>query len=219
MVDTAPTPTGVQRCLVEIRQMIISGELLPGQKVHQGEIASALNVSRIPVREALSTLRAEGVLTYKPNTGFTVARFSGADLSEIYLMRRLLETSLLETIDLSEVDTEELSALNERLAGLSSSESPDDYQQTNHDFHFRLFEYSPLPLVRQEVLRLWYMSSFYRSLYIQEADSQLRVHDDHERIVDAIRQCDLPELIRLSDEHRASTETLVVQRIGFSRPR
>jgi DNA-binding GntR family transcriptional regulator len=219
MAKSTPTATGVQRCLTEIRQMIISGELLPGQKVHQGEIAGLLKVSRIPVREALSTLQAEGVLTYKPNTGFTVARFSGEDLSEIYLMRRLLETTLLQSIDLKTVDIDELVVLNERLDSLSSSETPDDYQDTNQEFHFRLFEYSPLKLVRQEVRRLWYMSSFYRSLYIQEADSRLRVHDDHERIIHAIRAQDLEELVHLSDVHRTSTEILVTQRLGWSRPR
>lgn len=216
---TTTTATGVQRCLTEIRQMIISGELLPGQKVHQGEIASLLNVSRIPVREALSTLQAEGVLTYKANTGFTVARFSGEDLAEIYLMRRLLETELLRSIDLSAVDVDELATLNEKLAGLSSANEPDDFQATNHAFHFRIFEYSPLTLVRQEVNRLWYMSSFYRSLYIQEASSALRVQEDHEHILEAIRRGDHEELVRISDEHRSSTEELVTRRIGWSRPR
>ncbi len=219
MTDSAPATTGVQRCLSEIRHMIISGELLPGQKVHQGEVASLLDVSRIPVREALSTLQAEGVLTYKANTGFTVARFNGEDLTEIYLMRRLLETELIRSIDLSAVDVGELETLNCALAGLSSSNDPDSYQQTNHDFHFRLFEYSHLKLVRLEVERLWYMSTFYRSLYIQEIDSRLRVQEDHAQIIEAIRDRDVNQLISISDEHRHSTEALVVQRIGRSRPR
>lgn len=219
MAIKEPAATGVQRCLTQIRQMIISGELLPGQKVHQGEIADLLNVSRIPVREALSTLQAEGVLTYKPNTGFTVARFSGEDLAEIYLMRRLLETELIRSIDLTAVDVGELEALNEKLAGLSSADDPDEYQDTNRAFHFRLFAYSNLHLVREEVKRLWYMSSFYRSLYIQAADSRLRVHDDHVQIIDAIRANDVERLIQISNEHRHSTESLVTQRIGWSRPR
>lgn len=213
------TATGVQRCLAEIRQMIISGELLPGQKVHQGEIAAQLSVSRIPVREALSTLQAEGVLDYKPNTGFTVARFSGEDLAEIYLMRRLLETELMHTVDLSRVDLERLQQLNDRLETLSSHAEPDEWQATNLEFHFLIFDQSPLKLVREEIRRLWYMSSFYRSLYIQEIDSRLRVHDDHEQMIAAVRERDTEALIRISDEHRGSTEQLVSQRLGWSRPR
>ncbi len=220
MTDTTTeSSSGVQRCLREIRQMIISGQLLPGQKVHQGELAAQLNVSRIPVREALSTLHAEGVLVHKPNTGFTVARFSGEDLSEIYLMRRLLETELLRTVDLSTVDVDHLVGVNEHLHQTSSENDPDSFQQDNVEFHFGLFDYSPLELVRKEVRRLWYMSSFYRSLYMHEADSRLRVHADHDRILDAIRSNDVKELIRASDDHRASTEALVIQRLGWSRRR
>ncbi len=213
------TATGVQRCLAEIRQMIISGALLPGQKVHQGEIAAQLNVSRIPVREALSTLQAEGVLDYKPNTGFTVARFSGEDLAEIYLMRRLLETELMHTVDLTKVDVDELQRLNDHLETLSSVDDPDEWQSTNLDFHFLIFDQSPLKLVREEIRRLWYMSSFYRSLYIQEVDSRLRVHDDHEQMIAAVRENDIERLVAISDEHRGSTEKLVTQRLGWSRPR
>ena len=211
--------TGVGRCLTEIRNMIISGELLPGQKVHQGELAAQLKMSRIPVREALSTLQAEGVLVHKPNTGFTVARFSSDDFAEIYLMRRLLETELLRSIDLKRVDVEELEDINTHLCGYSSADETNKFQETNMHFHFRLFEYSELTLVRQEVGRLWYMSSFYRSLYIYEVDSILQVSSDHNQIMNAIRNQDVEELIRASDEHRKMTEVLVVRRLGHSRPR
>lgn len=219
MAKTTPTATGVQRCLTEIRQMIISGTLLPGQKVHQGEIAAQLDVSRIPVREALSTLQAEGVLDYRPNTGFTVARFSGEDLAEIYLMRRLLETEVVRTVDLSVVDVDELQRLNEHLRTLSAATEPDEWQSVNFDFHFLIFDPSPLKLVREEIRRLWYMSSFYRSLYIQQADTQLRVCEDHGRIIEAVRAQDNEALIKVSDEHRGSTEHLLTQRLGWSRPR
>jgi DNA-binding GntR family transcriptional regulator len=204
--------------LADIRQMILTGELLPGQKVHQADLAAQLNVSRIPVREALSTLQAEGVLVHKPNTGFTVARFSSEDLSEIYLMRRLLETALLESIDLTQVDADELERINANLEEIPPSESPTDYQAANHRFHFRLFDYSPLLLVRSEVARHWYKSEFYRSLYLHEAAS-LHVHTDHERIIAAIRANDRKALIQASDEHRETTEQLIVRRLGRSRPR
>ncbi|MGH1561404.1 GntR family transcriptional regulator [Mumia sp. DW29H23] len=211
--------TGVERALTEIRRMVLEGELLPGQKVHQGELAEHLKLSRIPVREALSTLHAEGVLDHRPNTGFTVSRFSSDDLIEIYLMRRLLETELIRSIDLSTVDVDELARINHHLGALSAAAEADEFQESNEHFHFKLFEYSPLTQVRREIERLWYMSSFYRSLYMHEADSSLRVNADHDRILDAIRDQDVEELIRASDDHRASTEALVVRRLGRSRPR
>lgn len=206
--------TGVERSLHEIRQMIIDGELLPGEKVHQSDLAVKLNISRIPVREALSTLHAEGVLVYKPNVGFTVARFKGSDLVEIYLMRRLLETVIIRSIDLSVVDVEELSDLNQQLAVVSSEGTHEQFQRVNQRFHFRFFEYSDLALVRDEVERLWYMSTFYRSLYIQELDSPSQIISDHESIIQAIRDQDVEAVIQASDDHREATEVSTVPRLS-----
>lgn len=208
----------VGRCLQQIRQMILQGDLLPGQKVHQGELAEALEMSRIPVREALSTLQAEGLLVHRPNTGFSVVRFSRDDLHEIYLMRRLLETELLRSIDLSEVDADALEEIDDRLSVTSAEEQPDEYHQTNTEFHFALFDHSPLQLVRREVAQLWYKSAFYRSLYFNEAAAP-QVHDDHRAIVAAVRSNDLEELIRVSDLHRTVTENLMSHRLGRSRSR
>lgn len=221
-VLTEATPareTSVSRCLGALRQLILSGALLPGEKLHQSDLAEQLNVSRIPLREALSTLAAEGVLDYKANTGYRVARFSSDDLSEIYLMRRLLETEILSTVDLAHVDVGELQQLNEDLRQTDPAKEQDRYQKVNLHFHFRLFEYSPLGLVREEVSRLWYMSSFYRSLYLHEVRASLHVIADHERIIRAVEAGDVQELVRASDDHRRGTENLVVRRLGRSRLR
>ena len=215
----AVEPSGVDRCLAKIRDMVLSGELLPGQKVHQAELAEDLKLSRIPVREALSKLQAEGLLVHKPNTGFTVARFNSEDLSEIYLMRRLLETELLRSVDLTTVDAGELAETNAQMAEPEAMESPDVYQRLNLAFHFAIFDCSPLELVRQEVARLWYMSGFYRSLYLYEAETSGHLRAEHEQMIEAVRAGDLDALVAVSDAHRSRTERLVVARLGRRRGR
>lgn len=209
--------SGVEKCLVQIRAMVLSGELLPGQKVHQSALAEALGVSRIPVREALSKLQSEGVLVHKPNTGFTVARFSGEDLSEIYLMRRLLETELLRSIDFSLVDFDTMQHAHEEMIALSSGESPEAFQECNYAFHFALFDASPLELVRQELSRLWYMSGFYRSMHLREVETLFHLQSEHEQIIRVARSGDVDQLIKESDAHRTWTERVVVNRLGRSR--
>jgi DNA-binding GntR family transcriptional regulator len=218
-VNVEPAQTNVSKCLTGIRKMILNGELLPGEKVHQAELAEHLKVSRIPLREALSTLQAEGVLAYKPNAGFRVARFSSEDLTEIYLMRRLLETEILRSINLDEVDLDELIRLNDLIRTTDPTEMLDEYQNLNSDFHFTLFGYSPLRLVREEVSRLWYMSGFYRSLHLHEARTSLNVVAEHDGIIEAVRQRDADELVRVCDAHRRGTEKLVTARLGRSRLR
>jgi DNA-binding GntR family transcriptional regulator len=211
--------SGVDRCVAEIRQMIVAGDLLPGQKINQGELADQLGLSRIPVREALAKLQAEGLVAHKTNTGFTVARFNREDLSEIYLMRRLLETELLRSIDLAQVDVGQLSALNQQMAAIPADQSPEEYQRLNRAFHFALFGYSHLELVCQEISRLWYLSGFYRSLYLFESDAYVHLADEHEEIITAVRAGDADALIAASDKHRSETENLIVRRLGRRRPR
>ena len=202
---TAAPDTSVGRCAGEIRAMILSGKLLPGQKVHQADLAELLNVSRIPVHAALSTLESEGLLVHKPNSGFTVARFSADELSQIYLMRRVLETELLRSLDLTEIDADELERLNGVLDTISPRANLPEYQQTNLRFHFVLFDRSPLTLVHAEVARLWYRSGYYRSLRLHLSEAAPGVHNDHVRIIEAVRANDVEALIRASDLHRGST--------------
>ena len=193
----------VGRCVKGIRAMVLSGELLPGQKVTQGALADQLQVSRIPIREALATLQAEGVLVHKPNSGFTVARFSAEDLSEIYLMRRLLETELLNSIDLAAVDVDGMRRLYDQMADVGTPETRETYQQLNTDFHFVLFNASPLELVRQELARLWHMSGFYRLIYLYQDAMFTQLQRDHRQIISAVKARDLERLIAIVDKHRA----------------
>lgn len=194
--------------------MVLSGELLPGQKVLQKELAEHLGVSRIPVREALAQLHAEGILDHRPNTGFTVGRFTAEDLAEIYLMRRLLETELIRVTDLRQVDVVKMRALHDRLTSVSPVTEPEEFQRLNQEFHFTLFEASTLTRVCQEVRRLWYMSGFYRSFYLHTADRWVSLQAEHLAIVQAIEQGQHERLIEHSNEHREWTERLVAPRLG-----
>jgi DNA-binding GntR family transcriptional regulator len=197
--------------------MVLGGELLPGQKVQQVALAEALGVSRIPVREAMSRLHSEGILDYKPNTGYTVARFNSEDLAEIYLMRRLLETELVKSVDLAEVDVAAMRRLQTDMTAAARKEMHDEFQRLNLEFHFAIFDPSPLVLVRQELQRLWYMSDFYRSMYLFESEITQRLVAEHRAILDAVKAKDRKRLLKELDAHRAGTEHIVVRRLGRRR--
>lgn len=198
--------TDTDSCLVRLRQLVLTGELLPGEKVNQAELAQRLGVSRVPVREALASLRAEGLVEARPNTGYTVVRPTVEDLAEIYQMRALLEDALLATVDLAAVDVDELRRLNARLAELDPLTQFAEYREVNEAFHFAIFDASPQRMVRRQVAQLWTLSEFYRSLYVRTDTAHRRVVDDHVRITDAIAAGDLDALIAISGEHRADTQ-------------
>jgi len=210
--------SGVERCLTRIRAMVLSGELLPGQKVLQKELAETLGVSRIPVREALAQLHAEGILDHRPNTGFSVGRFNTEDLVEIYLMRRLLETELIRSADFASIDLKRMKQIHAELSQVDPAVDPATYQRLNQGFHFTVFEASPLQLVCQEVKRLWYMSGFYRSILLFADERSSDLHREHAAMITAVQNGDHQEFVRLSDEHRKLTENAVVRRLGRARP-
>jgi len=193
-------------CLVRLRQLVLTGALLPGEKLNQADLAERLGVSRVPVREALASLRSEGLVEARPNSGFTVVRPTVEDLAEIYLMRGLLEDALLATVDPAAVDVAELRRLNARLSQLDPVAEFAAYREVNERFHFAIFEGSTQRMIRGEVIRLWSLSEFYRSIYIRADSAHRRVIDDHERIIDAIERGDRDGLVVLSGEHRAETQ-------------
>jgi DNA-binding GntR family transcriptional regulator len=83
--------TTYDRVLIELRGAILSGSHAPGTRLRQTELAQLYSTSRIPLREALRTLEAEGLVTSEPNCGATVAGLDAADVSELYAFRVALE--------------------------------------------------------------------------------------------------------------------------------
>ncbi len=74
-----------------IREMIISGDFAPGSRLRERELSQALDVSRVPVREALQQLEAEGFLNTSPRRGATVKQITLRDVNELFDVRLSLE--------------------------------------------------------------------------------------------------------------------------------
>src|SRR6476469_10319236 len=85
-----------QAILDELRRAILSGEVPPGSPIPVDEAADLFGVSRIPIRESLKTLIGEGLVDHQPRAGYTVARLTLAELSELYVVRGVLEMAALK---------------------------------------------------------------------------------------------------------------------------
>src|SRR5512144_935425 len=86
------TADGTERLLSErisdeIRRAVVSGELAPGSRVRQEELATRFGASRIPVREALRRLESEGLVTLVANSGDWIAKVDVAECIELYKIR------------------------------------------------------------------------------------------------------------------------------------
>ena len=199
-----------------LREMVRDGVLLPGQPIRQSPVAEQLGISRVPVREALKSLEADGLVEASPTGGFVVVRLSSAELSQIYLMRRLLETELLGRVPpVSEEDLTVLTGLNKEMAALVDNPTR-ELRGLNERFHFHMFALSGLHHVVAEVRRLWHRSAPYRLVYSAERDARARIVTEHDTLVDALRAGDTAALVRHMDEHRRTSEKDVIS--VLSRP-
>src|SRR5262244_4123470 len=84
------------RVYSQIKNLILSNEVLPGQKLHHQELSERLGVSRTPVREALTRLVQEGYVSLLPNRGFTCKEIRLQEADELYQLREALEAFAVE---------------------------------------------------------------------------------------------------------------------------
>ncbi|WP_152670729.1 GntR family transcriptional regulator [Rubrobacter aplysinae] len=198
--------TAQHAVLAEIRGMIMSRELKPGERLRPGEISERLEVSRLPIREALKVLEAEGQLTYQPHHGYRVTKFSMSELSEIYRMRQLLESEMLRSTA-SQVDEsliERLEDLIQEMDEISESENLLRFTEVNREFHMALLEYAGMPQFMRVVKTLWQVSDSYRSLFFNKPASRRRVQEEHRRIVEACKAREAEALVSAMNEHRSN---------------
>ena len=88
----------VQRVARRLSKAIVSGQLTPGERLSESVVARQLGVSRAPVREAARLLENSGLVTYLPNRGFFVRKFSAEELDNLYELRIIIETAAIRRL-------------------------------------------------------------------------------------------------------------------------
>ena len=197
-------PTTQEFVLEELRKTISAGELAPGQPIRQDSIAQGMGVSRVPLREALKTLEAEGQVIYQPHRGYSVAELSLSDLLEVYRMRELLESEAarvaaerFEDADLARVsdaqqDVEDAAERGDLVSMIAA----------NRRFHFALLEPAGMPRLLRVVRTLWDTTDAYRAVYYNAEPNRARVRAEHADILRAAHDRDAETLITLLTRHR-----------------
>src|SRR5690606_16879394 len=140
---TNPRAGVMQKALEKLRALIILGELNPGEQIRQQEMAEALGISRVPLREAMNILADQGHLLHKPNQGYFVAKRVPSDVVQVRRMLLLLENELLATLDWPDAEAlTELRDLNRRIADCIAMADMSTLSILNREFHLRIFGHS-----------------------------------------------------------------------------
>jgi len=203
--SAAPPGTTAQHALDRLRQAILSGELVPGQRVNQEDVAELLGVSIAPVREALRVLEQEGQLTYRPRRGYLVTELRIEDLEEIYALRQILEErAARHTLPmLSREDLERVAIAAQECAAAAERGDVAAELAANRRFHFGLLEAPGQPHTLRLIRLLWDSTEAYRALYYNSPQERRRAGESHVRILRAARRGDADRLVAELDAHRA----------------
>lgn len=201
------TVRGADWVATEIERMIVTGDLLPGQPIRQEQMAERLGVSRLPIREGLLQLASQGLIEHRRNAGYTVVRLEQSEFDQIYLMRDALEREVLASLPALDADAlAEVRRLGERVAEAAERGDLLEMRLANQDFHFAMFDRSPLGLVVSEIRRLWRLAMPYHAAYLFDAEVRRRVIAEHDAMIDALADHDNERLIGLMNEHRRGGE-------------
>ncbi len=141
-----------------LRDAIASGQLPPGERILQEDLADRLQVSATPIREAISELVSDGLLVHEAHKGVCVVELTPAEVREVYMIRGLLESAAAElaTPGRDQNAMDELEALHDQMADLVEAEGRWlDIVQLNQAFHERLYREASSPILLDILERLW----------------------------------------------------------------
>lgn len=160
--------TRTQLVAEAIREKILTGEIKAGEPLRQAALATELNVSRIPVREALLQLEAEGLVNFEAHKGATATQLSADQIDEIFDLRALLEAELLRH-SIQKLTPRDLLEAEAILYDLEAATEAGDTQlatgKLNAEFHGKLYSKAERPQTKELV-----------DVYSKNSERYVRMH-------------------------------------------
>ncbi|GGC03071.1 GntR family transcriptional regulator [Marinobacterium zhoushanense] len=194
--------TLADRVCKQIVTAIVKGELLPGQKISEPELARTYGISRGPLREAMRRLEGWRLVERKPHIGARVVKLSAQELIEIYRVREALEgmACRLAAENMTQDEIDSLKALlDTHEQSIEQREGRSYFQKEGDlDFHYRVVQGSKNAKL-QEMLGadLYHLVRMYRYQFSVSSSRPKRALKEHRQIIDAIeaRDAELAEML------------------------
>jgi DNA-binding GntR family transcriptional regulator len=198
----------------ELRRRIVSGEIPPGTRLDLNELCEVLEVSRMPVREALSRLDAQGLVEIRPQAATIVSALSAADLRDTYDARIALET-MLAGAGAKHVDAELIEEMQheiERQRACADNDDLEGFLVSDRAFHDLLYERAQMPRTRDIVLRLRDVADRYIYLFLQAASHRQESLREHEMLLEYCTHGERAKLKAAAEAHvRGGRDMLLEQ--------
>jgi len=208
-LETAPDTAIPRQSLTsavadKLRDQIIRGEIQEGAQLRQDAIASQYHVSRIPVREALRQLDAEGLIAIVPNRGAVVPALSPNDIEELFSIRALLEPEVLKRSisHLTENDFSEAEAVLRRyVSELRRDDHMSSWGRLNWQFHSILYSRADQPRFMAIIRNVNNSGERYTRLQLYLTHGMKRANEEHHEILELCRKRDVSAACKLLRVH------------------
>ena len=188
---SAIEPAASERIAAILRDEILSGQIPPGQRIVQEEVAERLGASRLPVREAIRILNADGLLEVETNKGARVPALDINQVEVLYRMRERLEPlALIESMPfLGSADFDQLEKIQARIEKGIDVQA---FLELDREFHLLTYSHCPTEQLRDSVTRLWNSTSHYRRAFMEVTGARRMwiVNAEHRLLLDALARQD-----------------------------
>lgn len=196
-----------------LREAILKGELKPGERLMELQLASKLGVSRTPIREAIRMLELEGLAVTIPRKGAEVAKMTVKDMEDVLEVREALD-ELAAKIACNKITEEQLQALCEVKDAFEESTKTTDIKQIamyDEKFHDVIYESTGnvrlvnlLNNLREQIYR-------YRVEYLKNVEVYPRLIKEHETILKALQDRNQELVVEAMRDHVENQATAVTQ--------
>jgi len=197
-----------------LKQRITSGEYAPGKRLIANDLAEEFDISRMPVREALSRLASTGLVELVPYKGAIVNELTTKDYVEIFHIRSVLEglAARLACEYLTEEDLEKMRAANEDVKNMIDKDDV-EFQKVNRLFHSVIWQRTNSERLMTLLSNLYSEAAQYRHLTMIHPGRMKDVYNEHERFLEALYKRDAKEAEKRIQEHYENTLHWLVEYI------
>jgi DNA-binding GntR family transcriptional regulator len=194
-----------EQVYVSLKSAILNGELKPGEKLNQDELAAKYKISRMPIRDALRILASEKIVENIPNRGFTVAHYMDEELKDTLFLRSILEREamLLARGRLTSADIETMEGLLSKMDECIQRNNLGRLPKLNSEFHFTIYDAVPSKQLLEFIGKLW--DRFPRYAMLATIESAQISQEHHLKILEALKNDDYPLAGRLMEDHILTT--------------
>lgn len=183
-----------------LRDAIIRGEIAEGESLRQDSIANMFGVSRIPVREALKRLEAQGLAVSQRYKGVVVAALSPTQITEIFEFRALIEPALI-ALAVPRMTEDSLDLARQSCAAFAGGTDPARWGDLNRQFHTSLYRDADRPYFFSVLAKTNDMVERYVRLVLSIVQGMRAAAAEHQAILDACAARDAPLAAELTHLH------------------